>query len=112
MNQPRLFMLALVAAAGCSNAAGGDDPQPKSTAPARLEKPGLVQFHMRQHFGDLRQIERLLLAGKLEDAHLRRVPHVPANAATHTVSSSLADRGARRSCAIWATVSRHGMCCR
>ncbi len=61
-------MLALLALLGCANASGGDDSRPQPTEPARPAKPGLVKFHMRQHFGDLRQIERLLLAGKLDEA--------------------------------------------
>lgn len=35
---------------------------------APLARPAMVRFHMQRHFDDLRTIERLLVAGKLEDA--------------------------------------------
>jgi len=34
----------------------------------KLDRPAVVRFHMRGHLGDLRTIERYLIAGKLEDA--------------------------------------------
>jgi len=36
--------------------------------PLRLERPAMVRFHMERHFDDLRTIERLLVAGKLDEA--------------------------------------------
>ena len=50
----------LVAVLGCNQASGGNDP------PAS----GRTKYHMRQHFNDLRTIERMLVAGKLDDAKL------------------------------------------
>jgi len=44
------------------------DPAREPPAPARFENPAIGRFHMRMHFRDLRRIEQLLLAGKLEDA--------------------------------------------
>jgi len=52
-------------------AAGGDDPQRQPPEPVRFDKPAMVQFHMRRQFDDLRKVERLLVAGKLEDARAR-----------------------------------------
>lgn len=60
----REYLLVLVAA--CTVASGGDDP------PAlQLDRPTVVRFHMQRHFSDLRDIERMLLAGHLDDAHAR-----------------------------------------
>lgn len=50
--------VSFVAALGCGQASGDNDP-PES---------GRVRYHMRQHFNDLRTIERMLVAGKLDDA--------------------------------------------
>src|SRR5512140_2928154 len=36
--------------------------------PLRLERPAMVRFHMERHFDDLRTIDRLLVAGKLDEA--------------------------------------------
>ncbi|HSN30942.1 MAG TPA: hypothetical protein VLT45_31870 [Kofleriaceae bacterium] len=60
----REYLLVLLAA--CTAASGGD-------APARLEldRPTLVRYHMQRHFSDLRDIERMLLAGRLDDARAR-----------------------------------------
>ncbi len=56
----------LVLLAACTAASGGD-------APARLEldRPALVRYHMQRHFSDLRDIEHMLLAGRLDDARAR-----------------------------------------
>ena len=63
----REYILLALAAAACERpASGGDDP-----APVKLDRPGVVRYHMARHFGDLRDIERMLLAGKLEDARTR-----------------------------------------
>jgi cytochrome c553 len=52
--------LALVAIlAACTPTASGSDDPPET---------GRVKYHMRQRFSDLRTIERMLVAGKLEDA--------------------------------------------
>lgn len=54
------IMLA-VACAQCAQASGGDDPPAAETA-------GWTKYHMRETLGDLRNVERMLIAGKLEDA--------------------------------------------
>jgi cytochrome c553 len=36
-----------------------------------MEKPVMMRFHMQRHFDDLRMIERMLVAGKLDDAKAR-----------------------------------------
>ena len=65
-------MLLLAIFAGCSRpASGSDDPQPQPPEPVRFDKPAMVAFHMRAHFGDLRDIERMLIKGKLDDAKTR-----------------------------------------
>ncbi|HEU4611075.1 MAG TPA: hypothetical protein VFS15_03315 [Kofleriaceae bacterium] len=52
-----LALIALLAA--CTpTASAGDDPR----------DTGRVKYHMRQRFSDLRTIERMLVAGKLDDA--------------------------------------------
>jgi cytochrome c553 len=54
-----LILPALLAIlAGCGQANGGNEPA----------ETGRTKFHMRQHFSDLRTIERMLVAGKLEEA--------------------------------------------
>ena len=40
-------------------------------APLTLDRPSLVRYHMQRHFSDLRDIEHMLLAGKLDDARAR-----------------------------------------
>ena len=61
----------LLATAACSTVAGGTDPQPQPPEPARFDKPAMVRFHMQRHVDDLREVERLLLAGKLEEGKTR-----------------------------------------
>ena len=59
-------LLALLLVAACTPASGSNDP------PAlELDRPSVVRFHMQRHFGDLRDIERMLLAGRLDDARAR-----------------------------------------
>ncbi len=60
----REYLLVLLAA--CTAASGGDAP-----AGLELDRPSLVRYHMQRHFGDLRDIERMLLAGRLDDARAR-----------------------------------------
>lgn len=69
----RELVLLLAAAAGCGRAARGDSdpPPPAPPAPVRAENPAMVRFHMQQHFGDLREVERLLVSGKLDVAKTR-----------------------------------------
>ena len=64
MKSVPMYLVLLVAA--CTAASGGD-------APARLDldRPSLVRYHMHRHFSDLRDIERMLLAGRLDDARAR-----------------------------------------
>lgn len=64
----KVFLL-LAAAAACDPSARGD-PEPPP-APVRAEHPALVRFHMQQHFDDLREVERLLVSGKLDVARTR-----------------------------------------
>jgi len=65
----RALSIAAIALASCGRpASGGDDPQRQPPEPARFDKPAMVQFHMRRQLDDLRKVERLLVAGKLEDA--------------------------------------------
>lgn len=66
------WILVLAACASCSRPASGDNaPQPQRSEPPRFEKPAMVAFHMRAHLGDLRDIERLLIVGKLGEAKVR-----------------------------------------
>ncbi|HTR50355.1 MAG TPA: hypothetical protein VMJ10_06575 [Kofleriaceae bacterium] len=48
-----------------------NDPQPQPPAPARFRDPAAARYHMRAHFNDLREIEQLLVAGKLDDGRTR-----------------------------------------
>ncbi len=50
--------VSLLAALGCTQASG----EPSES--------GRTKYHMRQHFNDLRTIERMLVSGKLDDAKL------------------------------------------
>jgi hypothetical protein len=59
--------LVAIALAACGRAAAQDEPPP----PVHLTNPEMVRFHMRRHFDDLRDVERLLVAGKLADAKSR-----------------------------------------
>lgn len=68
----------LIAALGCSQASGGNDP-PGS---------GRTRYHMREHFNDLRTIERMLITGKLEDAKtLAYMLMRPSSAMPHAVEA-------------------------
>lgn len=58
-----------LALAACN--VGKDDPQPQPPDQPRLDRPAMVAFHMRRHFDDLRDVERLLIAGKLDEAKTR-----------------------------------------
>lgn len=66
----KLLLLALVAS-GCEGSAAGDEPRQAPPAPVRLENPAKVKFHMRRGVDDLKEVQRLLVAGKLEDAKTR-----------------------------------------
>lgn len=75
--------IALAFAVGCARDAPGEPPgspadwtlphapwyepawQPPE--PARFRNPTAARYHMRRHFDDLRMIERLLVAGKLDE---------------------------------------------
>jgi cytochrome c553 len=68
----RLCLVASVLAVSLGHpAVGGGNPQRLPAPPARFDKPAMVKFHMRWQFDDLRNVERLLIAGKLEDAKTR-----------------------------------------
>jgi cytochrome c553 len=70
MLHARASLLLLALAPGCERtASGGDDPQ--SQPPVRITNPFKVHFHMRRRVDDLREVERLLVSGKLEDARAR-----------------------------------------
>lgn len=56
----------LVLLAACTAAHGSDAP-----AGLDLDRPSLVRYHMQRHFGDLRDIDHMLLAGRLDDARAR-----------------------------------------
>ncbi len=43
------------------------DPVPEPLPPARFQDPVAAHYHMQRHFGDLRMIEQLLIAGKLDE---------------------------------------------
>src|SRR5438874_8609582 len=70
----RTLLLALIAACagpervtadfGQSHAVGQRAPRPS----VALDNQAMVAVHMRGHFDDLRTIERMLIAGKLDDA--------------------------------------------
>jgi hypothetical protein len=60
----RDYLLVLLAA--CTAASGNDTPPGLN-----LDRPSLVRYHMQRHFGDLRDIEHMLLAGRLDDARAR-----------------------------------------
>ena len=68
----RAFVLILAA---CSASEGSgeehglrDDPVSEPPRPVQLERKAMVDFHMQRHFDDLRSVEKLLIAGKLDDA--------------------------------------------
>lgn len=66
-----LLLAGAVLAALCARPAGGDggeDPPREPPAPPRFERAALVRWHMQRHFEDLRTIERLLVAGRLDEA--------------------------------------------
>jgi hypothetical protein len=44
-----------------------DDPEREPPPPPRFVNPQAGRFHMRRHFDDLRMIERLFIAGKLDE---------------------------------------------
>jgi hypothetical protein len=60
--------LVLLVLAGCSQQSSAAPEQAEPPRPVQLDRPAVVQFHMRTHLDDLRTIERHLIAGRLEDA--------------------------------------------
>jgi hypothetical protein len=48
----------VVALAACGRSSAGEDPARQPPEPVRFDRPAMVQFHMRQHFADLRVVER------------------------------------------------------
>lgn len=67
-----MSLITAILSAGCGHPSqSGGDPQPLPPAPERFDKPAMVQFHMRRQLDDLRKVERLLIAGKLEDGKTR-----------------------------------------
>jgi hypothetical protein len=70
----RALSIAAILATSCGRPdAAPEDPQRQPPEPARFDKPAVVQFHMRRQLDVLRKVERLLVAGKLEDAKARAV---------------------------------------
>ena len=69
----RKLAILLLAFAGCgSPALGNPDPPPdQPPAPVRVQKPSTVMFQMHRHFDDLREVQRLLVSGKLQEARTR-----------------------------------------
>ena len=68
----RALLVAATLTVSCGHPAqGGDDPQRQPPEPVRFDKPAMVQFHMRRQLDDLRKVERLLIAGKLDEARTR-----------------------------------------
>jgi cytochrome c553 len=71
----RTSLIAAILAAGCGRPALGDkDPPQQPPEPVRFDRPALVQFHMRRQLDDLRKVERLLIAGQLDEAKARAAP--------------------------------------
>jgi hypothetical protein len=71
----RTLLLSLVAACGAAHDpvaiedyGQAHEPWAEPARPVQLEHKSMVDFHMRRHFDDLRGVERLLIAGKLDDA--------------------------------------------
>jgi cytochrome c553 len=81
MTRAGLAFLAVLAA--CDRTASGNDDPPDT---------GRVKHHMREHFSDLRTIERLLVAGHLEEAKAlafmltRPTPSLPTTAESRAVA--------------------------
>jgi len=68
----RRFIVVSVLAVSLGHPAAGDEnPQRLPPQPARPGKSAMVKLHMRWQLDDLRNVERLLIAGKLEDAKTR-----------------------------------------
>jgi hypothetical protein len=61
----RSFLALAFATSGCERTASGNDEPP------RLDNPAAVRFHMHRYVDDLREIERLLVAGNLSSARVR-----------------------------------------
>lgn len=59
----RETLLLLLTAAACGRPASGE--------PVQLERRDVTRYHMARNFGDLQDIQRLLVANKLEDARAR-----------------------------------------
>lgn len=64
----RLGIAILIGLAACRGAIADDDPPREPPAPPRFRDEGLVRYHMRRHFDDLRDVERMLIDGRFEDA--------------------------------------------
>lgn len=70
-----LSLVAALLMASCGRPAeSGEDPQRQPPEPPRFDRPAMVDFHMRRQLDDLRQVERLLIAGKLDEARARAEP--------------------------------------
>ena len=69
----RKLAILLMALAGCGSPAfGNPDPPPdQPPSPVRMQNPSTVMFQMHRHYDDLREVERLLVSGKLHEGRTR-----------------------------------------
>jgi cytochrome c553 len=44
-----------------------DSSSPEPPPPARFDDPAMAHYHMRRHFDDLRMVEQLFMAGKVDE---------------------------------------------
>jgi len=61
------LQLALVAALVACGGRSPPVPAPSAAAPSESTPPNPTRYHMRRQYADLRLVERLLIAGKLDD---------------------------------------------
>ena len=65
-----LLLVGALAGASCDRAESAPNRDPEHEPPPRVrfDRPSIARYHMRQHFQDLKTIERRLVAGRLDDA--------------------------------------------
>lgn len=64
----RSFALLVLTACSQTSYANPQVDLPEPPKPVQLDRPAVVQFHMRTHLDDLKAVQRHLIAGKLDDA--------------------------------------------
>ncbi len=64
----RSFVLLVLTACSQTSYANPQVDLPEPSRPVQLDRPAVVQFHMRTHLDDLKAVQRHLIAGKLDDA--------------------------------------------